>query len=130
MSYLINSLSIVRPIVSIIGILSFLFQSSAYATESIDGAQIVKLHVYKDYRSIVQLNKGPETPSNGCTHSNKSLAALEISDKYQQGNTSAVEEMYAALLAARLAGMPVDVLTSGCTAFGAGTVPVIIRVIL
>jgi len=117
------------PVISLFILLAGV-SSNAYSADSITGAEIVKLHVYKDYRSVVQLNKGSDTNSNGCTHSNKKLLGLVLDERYEADNTAAVEEIYAALLAARLTDTPVDILTSGCEAFGGFTIPVIIRVIL
>jgi len=107
----------------------------SYASESIAGANIVKLHVYKNYRTVVQLDKGADVSVDGCTHANKKLVALTIQDRFNDTaanpeRSPVVEEIYSVLLAARVAELPIDVLTSGCTDFGGATIPVIIRIIL
>lgn len=119
-----------KIILTALAFLALTMTNVVYAVDSISDAKIIKLHIYKDYRSVVQLDKGSETNGSGCTHVNNKLIALVLQERHEESNVASIEEMYSALLAARFAGTPVNVLTSGCVPFGGYTIPKLIMVVV
>lgn len=105
-------------------------------------AKVVKLVTYKNYRTVVQVDKAI-ADTDGCTHGSRTtFFALNIHSEKPSTtctttgsattvcttNQNAIEEVYASLLAAKMSDSEVNIQTAGCTPYGNDTIPTIIRV--